>query len=365
MQSDGSVSPCCHFSRTGSVGNLHRQTPEEAWNSHEMKTLRLEMLEGAKEIPHCVECRRTENIGERSLRHEFFRIHAEELDRAKDTRADGGLETFNPVSLTISTGDRCQLRCKMCGPFNSSAWKKKLGIPADADSLRPDAQARIRAMVASASGLKQVLFHGGEPLISALHYDILDLLLEQGRQSRTELFYNSNLFQLRWTSKDVLDYWNRFPHVTVYASVDGTGERFEEIRQGHTWERMLRNLEEIRRRSPHVDLYCFFTLSIYNFLDVPDEMRRLLADRIFPIDRILFNFVRDPESNAQSAPLEQRQEAKRKYLAFMKELLLQYDAADAAHMLGLLRMAFKYLESDALPKVPGEYTVSGNAQGPC
>jgi radical SAM protein with 4Fe4S-binding SPASM domain len=346
VQHDGNVFPCCLWTRFTPIGNLHNQSLDEVWNSDQMKLLRNDMLEN-NFVPNCEDCRFVETSGQKSLRHEYLEEQKDHIDRVSKTKSDGTYEELSPVFLSFAVGTECQLRCRMCGPYDSNSWRAEVGSPKNYRSISEEMSAKkALELVSLNKTLTRVLFVGGEPLIIPLHYEILNALLDSKKEKDVELYYNSNLVQLQWKSHNIINYWNQFSKVTLLVSIDGTLDHFNFIRTGHNWNTLLSNLETVRRECPSTEPFAYITLSLYNFFYIPEIVETLLKNNLFTIDKILFNRVSDPEHmNAQNAPASLKQWARKKYTLYMKKLLAEYDYQDALRIIASLNLLLSYIES--------------------
>ena len=117
--------------------------------------------------------------------------------------------------------------------------------------------------------VEQIYFAGGEPLMMAEHYNILDELERRGRFD-VRLIYNTNFTQVKLKDRTVFDYWKRFKNVAVGASLDDQHGRAEYIRKGTDRHQVIANRAEMIRVCPNVDFYISPTLSLMNAWSLPD-----------------------------------------------------------------------------------------------
>lgn len=346
IQHDGNVFPCCRWTRFTPIGNLHKQNLQEIWNSSELKKLRLDMLNNTP-VGNCEDCRFNELSGQKSLRHEYLEEQADFLDRALETKEDGSYEELSPVFLSYAVGTECQLRCRMCGPHDSNSWRAEVGYNNNIAPISNTISAsRALELVGINKTLTRVLFVGGEPIIIPLHYEILDALLNSKKEKVVELVYNSNLVQLNWKNYNVIDFWNKFSKVKLFVSIDGVNDQFNFIRTGHTWEKLLANLNVIKKDCKTVETSAYITLSLYNFLYIPEIIEELLSKNLFTINQIHFNRVSFPlMMNSQNAPAELKALAKLKYKKYMRKLLREYDYDAAIRIVASLSLLLRYMSS--------------------
>jgi hypothetical protein len=112
------------------------------------------------------------------------------------------------------------------------------------------------------------------------------------------LIYNTNLTELRYKKKSVLELWKHFANVCVAASLDDMGERAAVIRSGTDWAEVEQNIRDLKAQCPHIDFMISPTLSIMNIWNFT-KFHRYMVDQ---------NFIRagDFNLNILQSPLEYR-----------------------------------------------------------
>jgi len=133
-----------------------------------------------------------------------------------DNRYDN--TTIELIRLDYWTGDTCNLRCAICGPNNSSAWKEELKIPLKERKNTVNRNWKDLDL----TQLKFIHFNGGEPLLSKEHIEFLKAI---PTKSQVHLNYNTNGTVL--PSDTLLKLWNQFKLVQIDFSIDDIGDRFE------------------------------------------------------------------------------------------------------------------------------------------
>jgi hypothetical protein len=108
-----------------------------------------------------------------------------------------------------------------------------------------------------------IYFAGGEPLITAEHYEILDALIACGKTD-VKINYNTNFTTLQYRSRSVLELWKHFSNITVGASIDAQGSAAEYVRHGTVWETIESNLELVKSQCPYVNLTVTSTVGLLN-----------------------------------------------------------------------------------------------------
>jgi len=291
----GEAYPCCHAEMAYPVGNARFKTLEEIYRDAPMRELRKDML-NERPNPACGRCYEQEAAGFFSGRRSANKHHGHHVKRIDDDK-------FQMSYWDIRFSNLCNLSCRSCGHIFSSSWYQD-----QAKLAGPDwAQRHTALNIAGRSSLdmweqlvphldyvEQIYFAGGEPLMMAEHYNILDELERRGRFD-VRLIYNTNFTHTKLKDREVFDYWRKFDSVSVGASLDAQGPRAEYIRQGTVWDTVERNREEMLRVCPDVDFYISPTLSILNAYHLPGFHRDWAAKGLIQPADLNINILQDPD----------------------------------------------------------------------
>jgi sulfatase maturation enzyme AslB (radical SAM superfamily) len=238
---DLSISPCC-YSPTKPVSLIDFQ------NDTYLNDIRHLWLAGKfpKECNGCEQKEKNKQTSRRIGSNQWYADHACHNNHVELMRLD------------YWTGDLCNLRCAICSPHNSSAWKEELNFPAKTLSVN-----RFWRQL-NLSKLKFVHFNGGEPLLSKEH---VDFLKEPPNKNQVHINYNTNGTVL--PSAELLSLWQQFKIVQLDFSIDDIEERFEYQRYPANWSTITKNLQWYIDNSP---TNCMFavntTISILNYANL-------------------------------------------------------------------------------------------------
>jgi organic radical activating enzyme len=280
--------------KPGVVGNCRTNTLEEIWRGEPMKQLRDSML---TETPHaaCTRCYEQEQSGFFSGRKSANKHHGHHIKRIEDGN-------FQMSYWDIRFSNLCNLSCRSCGHIFSSSWyqdQSKLAGDRWAEQNKALNYAGRTStdmweqLIPHLDYVEQIYFAGGEPLMMAEHYNILDELERRGRFD-VRLIYNTNFTQTKLKDRTVFDYWKKFKSVAVGASLDAMGPRAEYIRKGTNWDTVERNRAEMLEVCPKVDFYISPTLSIMNALHLPDFHRAWVDKGYIRPQDLNVNILQDP-----------------------------------------------------------------------
>lgn len=291
------VYPCCLTSDNFPVGDLSTQTLEEVWNGEGMKKLRKEMLSGI-EPESCHRCFLQEKHSDHSNRTRMNEHFKHKFSVVDETNDDGSLERMNLVYWDFRFSNICNFKCRSCGPQLSSGWyedsKKLLGkLPDDCNfpSSKIDLWEQLQPQF---EYVEEIYFAGGEPLLMEEHYLILEKLIELGKTD-VRIRYNTNLSRLQYKKKNVLDYWNKFSNVEIWASLDSFKERAEYIRKGTNWQQIENNINLIKSNCPHVNFNISATLGVYNAYDIVNFVEYIISNGFVEKNKYMLNMIQTPE----------------------------------------------------------------------
>lgn len=266
----GDAHPCCISSMNCNFGSTNTESVAELINNVNAKKLRVDLL---NEIKHdnCVSCYNHEAAGINSARQDVNIRFEQFFDTdVAVTKQDGHLDDFKMRYYDIRFGNLCNFKCRTCGPTFSSQWESEMvknNMMAPITSKTP--HNILSEVLDHVPNMTEAYFAGGEPLISEEHYLILEDMLRQ-RRNDIKLSYNSNISNLKYKNRDLLDLWSHFTHpVFIYASVDHVKERAEYIRHGTDWGVIENNVEKLRA-AKNVQLSMNTVLSIFNAMTITD-----------------------------------------------------------------------------------------------
>ena len=290
----GEAYPCCHAEMAYPVGNTRFKTLEDIYRDAPMRELRKDML-NERFNPVCNRCYEQEESGFFSGRKSANKHHGHHVKRIDDDK-------FQMSYWDIRFSNLCNLSCRSCGHIFSSSWYQD-----QAQLAGGDWKDRNRALnyagrtetdmweqlVPHLDYVEQIYFAGGEPLMMAEHYNILDELERRGRFD-VRLIYNTNFTHVQLKDRTVFDYWKKFDSVAVGASLDAMGPRAEYIRKGSNWDTVERNRMQMLETCPDVDFYISPTLSIMNALHLPKFHKEWVKKGYIKPQDLNVNILQDP-----------------------------------------------------------------------
>jgi len=320
----GEAYPCCHSEMAYPVGNARYKTLEEIYRDAPMRSLRDDML-NERPNPACGRCYEQEESGFFSGRKSANKHHGHHIKRLAD-------DEFRMSYWDIRFSNLCNLSCRSCGHIFSSSWYQDQAQLAGGTWAEENRALNYAGrtetdmweqLVPHLDYVEQIYFAGGEPLMMAEHYNILDELERRGRFD-VRLIYNTNFTQVKLKDRLVFDYWRKFDSVAVGASLDAMGPRAEYIRRGTNWDQVEHNRVQMLETCPDVDFYISPTLSIMNARHLPEFHRAWVEKGLIRPQDLNVNILQDPAYlRIDIAPAEYKEQINRQYqdhLAWLRPL---------------------------------------------
>jgi hypothetical protein len=347
IRNNGDYRICCHANVSESNGllreengellNVARHSPEVVRNNSQLKEVRKNFLSGNWPVV-CGRCKTEEESGLKSGRtHAIARLKAsgfeeEFVNRVKLTAQDGTIpEDFPLTVMDIRFGNLCNLRCRSCGPTDSSSWYREWReventsfsdsgikvqlednegrVVANPDRFSWHEKIEAKKLVpANSSNLKRIYLAGGEPLLIPMHLNFLNELVNQEISKNIYLEYNSNLTHL---PQAVLDSWQKFRAVGVGVSMDGFGKFHEYLRFPAKQSIMDKNLDLLDLQPKHISAWFACTVSWMNASHLPDFLGWILSRNFQKVGKrpdrlpISFHLLHKPNyMNLREVPTE-------------------------------------------------------------
>jgi hypothetical protein len=285
------------FHNVGDVYNAKDAVLNDARNAPMLKQARLDMLEG-KWPNACTRCKNEEAAGIRSrMQYENERWSADGTWNLKKaisaTNADGSINVGEVpvVFYDLRFGNLCNLKCRMCGPTDSSQWYEdqvkmfgnKYQDTQGIVELQKDNKGKYKPVVDiygwyedssmwrqlenNMPNIKHLYLVGGEPLMINQHYAFLQKCIDAGHADHIVLEYNTNITNIPDRAWNI---WKHFKQIEIGASVDGIGKIVEYIRHPVKWEMLERNIQTLDNAEGNFKLWLAPTIQIINSMHLPD-----------------------------------------------------------------------------------------------
>tara|TARA_B100001175_G_C19486828_1_gene630265 strand:- start:428 stop:1462 length:1035 start_codon:yes stop_codon:yes gene_type:complete len=256
-------------------------------NSKGLNNLKNDLVKGVKN-KNCQTCWNDESIGSDSLRLIMNRTltpeYKDKIDKLLTENNVADLKKFH-----LNLGNLCNLKCLMCGPKLSSQLLAEVNTNQQLKSIYgkgpyhqetynwPKQNNFVEWCEKYLPNAININFTGGEPFINPWISKVLKEIPDE-QKSKCILHFTTNL-----TVFDEVLFRNVFPkfkEVWLSVSVEGTNKTFEYIRYGHSWQKLLKNLNLIQdMKINNLKLNINYVLqsisyhSIVNLVDVFDKLK--------------------------------------------------------------------------------------------
>lgn len=301
---DSSAHYCCVADSSKPIAKYEGELAK-IYNAENIRAVRRAMLEDQPSA-ECSRCYQLEKNKIYSLRQSVNTKFLKNFDDVEKTQPDGSVDKFTMRYLDIRFSNKCNLRCRSCGPMFSSSWyndqiKIYNGWGASDKALSEIGPKDVfwKDLLPSLSHVEEAYFAGGEPLVTDEVYDIMDHWLETNN-TNIEIGFTTNFTNLNYKSKSITDYWKKFPRLIVSASLDDSGERAEYLRKGTSWAKIVENRKKMLELCPDVKFEITPTISVFNVWHFPEFHFEWLKNGYLTHSDLRLNILTAPSSMAFS-----------------------------------------------------------------
>lgn len=267
----GVLLPCCRYPKP--LSDLKDERIDEGWNSAAFQELRQRFLDGEKP-KECNDCWHAEDAGMESLREVINHWN-------KDKTFTSSFVETSPEHWEFKTTNVCNLKCRMCGSFNSSQIAKESETPEvrkhylDHKLIGTHHEPIIYEWLKNAD---YILFAGGEPFVNQEIKKIMDHIDENNLNDiRTLMVTNGT----HWNEKFV-EQLKRLKNLDIRISLDDIYERNDYQREGSDFNIIEQNFVKFSTHFPGKVMFnC--TMNWYNiyhideFLEYGDDFNTPLS----------------------------------------------------------------------------------------
>jgi len=287
---------------TGVKFDLNSSTIEEIYHSSYMQNLRRRFRAG-DQPETCNRCWEEESAGRTSKRM-HTQVRLKEMLPLIDWANDQPDQLW---FLDLKLGNICNLACRICGSWSSSAWgtEELAYMPKGSDKKKHIAYTWMRQGAWPRktetfwANLKTLLpdiryfeFTGGEPWMIAEHWDLLEFAVAEGHGRHIDIHYNTNATQ---DPARLIPLLPELGRVDIAFSIDNVGQRFEYERHGANWLRaneIIDAVHGLQVKHPNITTQLCFTINVQNVYYI-DELLNWAQHKNF--GNIYFNMMHSPD----------------------------------------------------------------------
>ena len=296
LNTDGKMRYCCIASGPSAFARDNNNNPlmvgkdsiTDAWNSQTFKQARQDMLEG-NFVEACKHCYKQESLNVPSYRTRMTdewknRLGEKFYEYIKQAIENNNTMQLPPVYLDLRLGNLCNLKCRMCNPFNSSQiakehfkiieedtvyqnlWSDQFGQNPyflKDQTLDFDSNFMWNDIISMIPNLTKVYMTGGEPTLINNNYRFMEEIISAGYQDKIELFFNINCTNV--TDK-FINLVSKFSKIQINCSIDGYMKVNDYIRSPSKWEKIDENFQKLAQTT-NIRLDVSPVIQVYNVLD--------------------------------------------------------------------------------------------------
>jgi MoaA/NifB/PqqE/SkfB family radical SAM enzyme len=323
IESNGDVRACCMSDQleddNGNRININDVSLTDALLHPAYKQFRESFVRN-EQHPSCAACWKSNDIF--SPRIKFSNIQP--LNDYIQHVMSGGNAESNLLKLEVKAGNRCNLKCRICGLINSSQWLKETydynihrGISVlpfkESDEYKYNQQCKwidsdkFWTDTQSLNDIRVVHMMGGEPMMIPEHKLLLRNLLELPHASEIQVYYNTNATFV--PDQELVDILGQFKKVLMSLSIDDIGERFEYQRKNASWDTVETVLDFFKTKQHVWNVGIDPAISIFNIMYL-DDLIEYFTSRGFDV---FDNHFVDSLWNIRSISAEAKQEITQHY----------------------------------------------------
>jgi radical SAM protein with 4Fe4S-binding SPASM domain len=281
IEANGDIRPCCMGDEFDL--NIRNKTIQQVYNDPK----RLQFVDSFRrneQHPACHRCWKDPEI-----RANFSTSpHAREITK----QAMNGITPKHELKwLEIKPGNRCNLKCRICGVHNSSSWTKDAAMLDEPDKKYKDSTPYKYTQscdwiddpefwndLNQLESIEYLHFMGGEPFMVPEHFQLIKALIDNPTIDTSKITIGYNTNGTYFPSKENFELYKNFKRVNFAISIDDVDERFNYQRKLADWEEVKNNIKNFEKLNKdqyfaHLDP----TISIYNIFYL-DEITKAFND---------------------------------------------------------------------------------------
>jgi len=252
VEADGQVRPCCMGDPFDNI-NVTGKTLQQVYNHPERQEF-IQSFKDNKQHPKCNVCwNKPYSIRSRYSSNDMSIKFTESV-------MDGNTPEASLQWLEIKPGNRCNLKCRICGIHNSSTWTKDHFILKEAKNVKFKDSFAFKYTqscnwiddsnfwndINQLEEIKDLHFMGGEPFMVLEHFQLLEKLVASQDCSDITIRYNTN--GTYFPTDEQWKLYENFKQVKFQVSIDDVGPRFEYARKEAKWDTVKENLRKFKEK---------------------------------------------------------------------------------------------------------------------
>jgi hypothetical protein len=292
---------------------------KEHWNSEHMRSVRLRMLAG-EQLSECEVCD-FKLLNTDVYRDYWNKLFSNRVDEAFDSTDDTGATTMQTISFDYRFNNLCNFKCRMCGDMLSSSWEAesrkyktwdKESQPWMASPLKEQIKKFQDTQVVKefldaieTKQIREIYWCGGEPLMWDIHWNAMQRIIDLGFAKEVYVRYNTNLSRTEFKGIKLFDLLPQFQDWQICASIDGTDEVGEYIRDGLNYKQWLENFKEgLTIAKTAREMRLDYTITLPGLLELTNMFNLSVELNTQILTKVMFTFSNDEILSPLALPKE-------------------------------------------------------------
>jgi len=312
IESNGDIKPCCYgkpIENGNDKLNISGSTIGESY-MHPARHEWIDSFDKNEQSKLCINCWKDNN---RYVNRIKFSVQRHAIDFTEEVMLGEKAER-KLKWLEIKPGNRCNLKCRICGVHNSSQWTKdayqlnyetKRSLTADTFKESEefkwtqqcewiDEEKVWNDINGMGEDLELIHIMGGEPFMVPEHFTLLQKIIEDQNldHANIDLRYNTN--GTKFPDDEQMEIIRQFRSVEMQLSIDDIGKRFEYARNLGVWDEVEENLKKFSELNKTTNrlfncrIDC--TVSMFNIFYL-DEFEKKMNELGFSIGKYADHYV--------------------------------------------------------------------------
>ena len=277
-----------------------KKNPKLLHNTPEKKEQRRQMQCGERP-GGCEYCWKLEDMGADFISDRVYKSKIYTQEELNDAYNTDHNEDIDLRTLEIAFDRTCNFACSYCNPAFSTTWVKDLKQNGAYKHLLSDGRGHFIHEHDSAQKfkfgetnpyveaffkwwdtdlhrtLRELRITGGEPMMSADLWRLLDWFKQNVDKSKTTIAINSNLGGKAELFDKLVEAKQHLPRLDVYTSCEATAQAAEYIRDGLDFDYWWNNITTLAQNDIHT--HCMFTINALCLQTLPDLINKILDAR--------------------------------------------------------------------------------------
>jgi len=259
----------CHHPLPHQIDINEIRTNPKAIHNTQKKKMEREQMQRGERPAGCEYCWKIEDIGRDNISDRVYKTVIYSDKDLRDAFAQPASTDVDLQTLEIAFDRTCNFGCSYCNPAFSSTWVKDINSLGAYTGLVSDGRNHFTHNHASSqlyqfgernpyveaffawwesslhSTLQELRLTGGEPLMSAETWRLLDWFKHNNANPAMRLAINSNLGAKQELIDRLIAATQHIEHFHLYTSNESMGTQSEYIRDGLVWDTWINTVDRV------------------------------------------------------------------------------------------------------------------------